>query len=197
MWKELFLIAISAAVINNLVLTYFLGICPFLGVSRRLDMAFGMGAAVTFVTTLAGVLTFLAQKYVLLPLDLEFLQYIVFIFVIAAAVQLVEMYIRKFFAGLYEAFGVFLPMITTNCAILGTCLFIWIKNYTTLIEALVFSVFGGLGFTLAIVIMAGIREQLELADVPKPLRGAPIALFVAAILAMAFTGFAGIGTTPQ
>lgn len=197
MWKELFLIAISAAVIQNLVLTYFLGICPFLGVSRRLDMAFGMGAAVTFVTTLAGVITFLMQKYVLAPLGMDFLQYIVFIFVIAAAVQLVEMYIRKYFEGLYESFGVFLPMITTNCAILGTCLFIWIKGYTTLIEALVFSVFGGLGFTLAIVIMAGIREQLDLADVPKPLRGAPIALFVAAILAMAFTGFAGIGSTPQ
>ncbi len=193
--RELFFIALSAAIINNLVLTYFLGICPFLGVSRRLDMAFGMGAAVTFVMTITGTLTFLINKYVLLPFHLEILQYIVFIFVIAAAVQLVEMYVRKYFEGLYEAFGVFLPMITTNCAILGTCLFIWLKSYTELVEAMVFSFFGGLGFTMAIVIMAGLREELELADVPRPLRGAPITLFIAAILAMAFTGFAGIGTS--
>ncbi|MCO6453986.1 MAG: RnfABCDGE type electron transport complex subunit A [Pirellulaceae bacterium] len=190
---ELLLIALSAAVINNLVLTYFLGICPFLGVSRRLDMAFGMGAAVTFVMTVAGVMTFAAHKYVLLPLGLAFLQYIVFIFIIAATVQLVEMYVRKMFPPLYEAFGVFLPMITTNCAILGTCLFIWLKGYTRLSEALVFSFSGGVGFTLAIVIMAGMREELELADVPRPLRGAAITLFIAAILAMAFSGFAGIG----
>ena len=193
--RELFFIALSAVVINNLVLTYFLGICPFLGVSRRLDMAFGMGAAVTFVMTFTGTLTFLINKYLLLPFGLEILQYIVFIFVIAAAVQLVEMYVRKYFEGLYEAFGVFLPMITTNCAILGTCLFIWLKGYTELIEAMVFSFCGGIGFTLAIVIMAGLREELELADVPRPLRGAPITLFIAAILAMAFTGFAGIGTS--
>ncbi len=193
--RELFFIALSAVVINNLVLTYFLGICPFLGVSRRLDMAFGMGAAVTFVMTITGTLTFLINKYLLLPFGLEILQYIVFIFVIAAAVQLVEMYVRKYFEGLYEAFGVFLPMITTNCAILGTCLFIWLKGYTQLIEAMVFSFCGGIGFTLAIVIMAGLREELELADVPRPLRGAPITLFIAAILAMAFTGFAGIGTS--
>jgi electron transport complex protein RnfA len=178
------------------VLTYFLGICPFLGVSRRLDMAFGMGAAVTFVMTIAGLLTFLVNKHVLIPLNLSFLQYIVFIFVIASAVQLVEMYVRKFFPVLYESFGVFLPMITTNCAILGTCLFIWLKDYTTLSEALVYSVFGGVGFTLAIVIMAGIREELDLADVPRPLRGAAITLFIAAILAMAFSGFAGIGISP-
>lgn len=196
MWNELFFIAISAALINNLVLTYFLGICPFLGVSRRLDMAFGMGTAVTFVMTIAGTLTFLVHKHVLIPLELTFLQYIVFIFVIASAVQLVEMYVRKYFEGLYEAFGVFLPMITTNCAILGTCLFIWLKQYDQLIEAIVFSVFGGIGFTIAIVIMAGIRERLELADVPRPLRGAPITLFIAAILAMAFAGFAGIGSSP-
>jgi len=193
--SELFLIALSAAVINNLVLTYFLGICPFLGVSRRLDMAFGMGCAVTFVMTIAGVLTFLLKKYALDPLGLSFLQYIVFIFVIAATVQLVEMYVRKFFERLYEAFGVFLPMITTNCAILGTCLFIWLKHYTTLSQAVTFCIFGGLGFTMAIVIMAGVREELEMADIPRPLRGAPITLFVAAVLAMAFMGFAGIGSS--
>lgn len=192
---ELLLIALSASIVNNLVLTYFLGICPFLGVSRRLDMAFSMGAAVTFVMTIAGTLTFLCHKYVLLPLGLAFLQYIVFIFVIAGTVQLVEMYVRKFYEGLYEAFGVFLPMITTNCAILGACLFIWLKEYTKLAEAMVFSIFGGLGFTLAIVLMAGIREELDFADVPKPLRGAPITLFTAAILALAFMGFAGIGSS--
>ena len=128
--RELFFIALSAVIINNLVLTYFLGICPFLGVSRRLDMAFGMGAAVTFVMTITGTLTFLINQYVLLQFGLGILQYIVFIFLIAAAVQLVEMYVRKYFEGLYEAFGVFLPMITTNCAILGTCLFIGLKGYT-------------------------------------------------------------------
>jgi electron transport complex protein RnfA len=191
---ELILIAISAAIVNNVVLTYFLGVCPFLGVSRRLDMAFGMGTAVTFVVTIAGTLTFLTHRYVLLPLDLAFLQYIVFIFVIAGTVQLVEMVVRKFQPTLYEAFGVFLPMITTNCAILGTCLFVWLKGYDTLLKAVVFSFFNGVGFTLAIVIMAGLRKELTFADVPKPLRGAPITLFVAAILAMAFMGFAGIGT---
>ena len=193
---NLALIALGAAVVNNLVLTYFLGVCPFLGVSRRLDMAFGMGVAVTFVMTIAGVMTFVLEQYVLAPLDLMFLKYITFIFVIAGTVQLVELYVRKMFPALYEAFGVFLPMITTNCAILGTCLLIGLKQYSTLPEAVVFSVFGGIGFTLAIVIMAGIREELTHADVPRPLRGAAITLFVAAILSMAFLGFAGIGSSP-
>jgi Na+-translocating ferredoxin:NAD+ oxidoreductase subunit A len=190
---QLLMLAISAAIVNNLVFTYFLGICPFLGVSRRLDMAFGMGAAVTFVITVAGTTTFLVHNYVLLPANLAFLQYIVFIFVIAGTVQLVEMYVRKFFPTLYEAFGVFLPMITTNCAILGACLFIWLKGYTTLIQAVVYSVSGGIGFTIAIVLMAGIREELDTADVPKPFQGAAMTLFIAAILSMAFMGFTGIG----
>lgn len=193
---NLLFIALSAAVINNMVLTYFMGICPFLGVSRRLDMAFGMGTAVAFVMTIAGTLTFLINKYVLLPWSLGFLQYITFIFVIAGTVQFVELFVRKFFERLHESFGVFLPMITTNCAILGTCLFIWLKGYTTLVQAMVFSVFSGLGFTLAIVVMAGIREELEFADVPQPFRGAAITLFIAAVLSMAFMGFAGIGSTP-
>ncbi len=193
--SELLLIAISAAVVNNVVLTYFLGVCPFLGVSKKLSMAVGMGTAVTFVVTIAGTVTFLTHRYILIPLEIAFLQYIVFIFVIAGTVQLVELYVRKFHTSLYDAFGVFLPMITTNCAILGTCLFVWLKGYDTLLESVVFSVSSGLGFMLAIVIMAGIREELEIADVPKPLRGAPITLFVAAILAMAFMGFAGIGTS--
>ncbi|MCG3179456.1 MAG: Electron transport complex subunit RnfA [Phycisphaerae bacterium] len=186
-------IAITAAVIQNIVLTYFMGICPFLGVSRRVDMAFGMGAAVTFVNTAAGVVTYLLQAYVLIPYHLEFLQYVVFIFVIAAMVQLVEMYLRKFFPRLYDSFGIYLPLITTNCAILGTTLLIWIKGFGTLAQATVFSAFVGVGFTLAIVIMAGIREELDFADVPKALRGPAITLMIAAILAMAFMGFAGIG----
>ncbi len=172
--RDLFQIALTAAIINNVVLTYFLGVCPFLGVSRRLKMALGMGAAVTFVMSLAGPSTFLLTKYLLRPLDLQFLQSIVFILVIASVVQFVELYLRKFIPVLYDAFGVFLPMITTNCAILGVCLFLGMKGYTRLIEALTFSVFSGLGFTLAIVIMAGIREQLESADVPQPLRAHPL-----------------------
>ncbi len=191
---HLLLIALTAAVTNNFVLTYFLGICPFLGVSKRLDMAFGMGCAVTFVMTVAATLTYLLNQYILLPLELNFLQYIVFIFVIAGTVQFVEMYIRRFFPVLYDSFGVFLPMITTNCAILGCCLFIWLKDYTTLPEVLVFSVSGGLGFTLAIVLMAGIREELQNADVPIPFKGPAIALLTAGILSMAFMGFAGIGS---
>jgi Na+-translocating ferredoxin:NAD+ oxidoreductase subunit A len=193
---DLLLIALTAALVNNLVLTYFLGICPFLGVSRKLDMAFGMGAAVTFVVTVAGTVTFLIKNYVLNPLSLNFLEYVVYIFVIAGMVQLVEMYVRKFFPKLYEAFGIFLPMITTNCAILGTCLFIWLKwEQPVLSQALVFSVFSGIGFTIAIALMAGIREELDFADVPGPLKGAGITLLVAAIMAMSFMGFAGIGTT--
>lgn len=190
----LLFIAISAAIVQNLVLTYFMGICPFLGVSRRVDMAFGMGMAVTFVMTVAGTVTFLIQKYVLIPYDLIFLQYVMFIFVIAGMVQLVEMYIRKAYPRLYDSFGIFLPMITTNCAILGACLLIWVKEYTTLARAMTYSFFGGIGFTLAIVIMAGIREELDFADVPRPLRGPAITLLIAAILAMAFMGFAGVGS---
>lgn len=190
---ELLLIALTAAIVNNLVLTYFLGICPFLGVSRKLDMASGMGMAVTFVLTVAVLLTFVIKKYVLLPLNLTFVEYVVFIFVIAGTVQLVEMYVRKFFPKLYDAFGIFLPMITTNCAILGSVLFVWLKGYETFAKAAVFAVFGGIGFTIAIVIMAAIREELISADVPASLRGAGITLLVAAIMAMSFMGFTGIG----
>lgn len=187
MTKELIFVFITAAVINNFVFKYFLGICPFLGVSRRVDMAVGMGFAVTFVMTLAGTISWIVYNVVLLPLNLPFLQYIAFILVIAGLVQLVEMYIRKFFPYLYESFGIFLPMITTNCAILGACLFIQKFEYN-LVEAIVFSFGAGLGFALAISIMAGIREELDFADVPLPFRGAGITLIIAAILAMAFSG---------
>jgi electron transport complex protein RnfA len=183
---------ISIVLINNLVLTKFLGICPFLGVSGRIDMAFGMGLAVTFVVTFAGTVTWLIDHIILMPYGLEVTRYICYILVIAGAVQLVEMYLRKFFPALYDSFGIFLPLITTNCAILGLCLFINLWGIDNLLEAIVLSFGAGIGFTLAICIMAGIREDLILADVPEPFQGAPITLITAGILTLAFMGFAGM-----
>jgi len=183
---------ISIVLINNLVFTKFLGICPYLGVSGRIDMAFGMGMAVTFVVTMAGTLTWLIDHMVIMPFNLEVTRYVCFILVIASAVQLVEMYLRKFFSSLYESFGIFLPLITTNCAILGLCLFLNLWEVDSFIEAVVLSFGAGIGFTMAICIMAGIRENLELADVPACLKGAPITLITAGILTMAFVGFAGM-----
>lgn len=183
---------LSVVLINNLVLTKFLGICPYLGVSGRIDMAFGMGLAVTFVMTLSGTLTWLIDHMVLMPLGLEVTRYVCFILVIASAVQLVEMYLRKFFPPLYDSFGIFLPLITTNCAILGLCLFLNLWGTDSLLEAVVLSFGGGIGFTMAICIMAGIRENLQMVDVPECLRGAPITLITAGILSLAFMGFAGI-----
>jgi len=189
---SLLLAFISIVLINNLVLTKFLGICPYLGVSGRIDMAFGMGLAVTFVMTLAGTLTWMIDHWVLTPLHLEVTRYVCFILVIAGAVQLVEMYVRKFFPSLYDSFGIFLPLITTNCAILGLCLFLNLWAIDNLLEAVVLSFGGGIGFTMAICIMAGIRENLNLADVPDCLRGAPITLITAGLLTLAFMGFAGM-----
>lgn len=203
---SLLLLAIGAAVVNNFVFTYFLGICSYLGVSKRVDMALGMGMAVTFVMAIAGALTWLLNNLILsehglLHMDLSFVRYIVFIFVIAGAVQLVEMYIRKFHPPMYKSFGIFLPLITTNCAILGACLLVDLQSdkfsmasqgMMGLAKAVVFNVAAGLGYTLAIVLMATIREELEFADIPKPLQGAGITLMIAAILAMAFQGFAGM-----
>ena len=183
---------LSIVIINNLVFTKFLGICPYLGVSGRIDMAFGMGCAVTFVVTLSGTLTWMIDHWILRTLGLEVMQYVCFILVIAGAVQLVEMYLRKFFPTLYESFGIFLPLITTNCAILGLCLFINLWGIDNLLEAVVLSVGAGLGFTLAICIMAGIRENLKMADVPDSLKGAPITLITAGLLTLAFMGFAGM-----
>ena len=182
----------SIVVINNLVFTKFLGICPYLGVSGRIDMAFGMGLAVTFVITLAGVLTWLIDHLILVPQGLEITRYVCYILVIAGAVQLVEMYLRKFFPPLYESFGIFLPLITTNCAILGLCLFLNVWGIDNFAEAAVLSFGAGIGFTLAICIMAGIREQLNFSDVPECLRGAPITLITAGLLTLAFMGFAGM-----
>ena len=183
---------ISIVIVNNLVLTKFLGICPYLGVSGRIDMAFGMGLAVTFVITLSGTLTWLIDHLILIGTPLEVTRYVCFILVIAGAVQLVEMYLRKFFPALYESFGIFLPLITTNCAILGLCLFINLWEIDNLLEAVVLSFGAGIGFTMAICIMAGIRENLNLADVPTCLKGAPITLITAGILTLAFMGFAGM-----
>ena len=190
---NLLVVFISILLINNLVFTKFLGICPYLGVSRKIDTAVGMGFAVTFVVTMSATLTWLINNLVLAPIGLGFTKYIAFILVIASMVQLVEMYVRKFYPPLYRSFGIFLPLITTNCAILGTCLFIDLWEYD-LLEAVVASVGGGLGFTLAISIMAGIRENLELTDVPKPLQGAGITLVTAGILTLAFMGFSGMLT---
>ena len=183
---------ISVVLINNLVFTKFLGICPFLGVSGRIDMAFGMGLAVTFVVTLSGTLTWMIDNWILMKYGLEVTRYVCFILVIAGAVQLVEIYLRKFFPSLYESFGIFLPLITTNCAILGLCLFLNLWEIDSLIEAVVRSFGAGIGFTMAICIMAGIRENLNLADVPVCLKGAPITLITAGLLTLAFMGFAGM-----
>ena len=183
---------ISVVIVKNLVFTKFLGICPYLGVSGRIDMAFGMGMAVTFVVTLAGTFTWLIDNLILMKLGLEVTRYICFILVIAGAVQLVEMYVRKFFPPLYESFGIFLPLITTNCAILGLCLFLNLDEIKSFPLAVVLSFGSGIGFTMAICIMAGIRENLDLADVPENLKGAPITLITAGILTLAFMGFSGM-----
>ena len=185
-------IIITAIFVNNIVFAQFLGICPFLGVSKRLSSAVGM--AVTFVMTIATVVTYLLQMYVLVPLGITFLQTIVFILVIAALVQVLEIIMKKAMPVLYQALGVFLPLITTNCAVLGVAILVIQKNMT-LTESLVYAVATALGFTLALIIFAGIREQLALARVPKAMKGTPIALITAGILAMAFMGFAGIVDT--
>jgi Na+-translocating ferredoxin:NAD+ oxidoreductase subunit A len=188
---ELFTIFFSAAVINNFVLMQFLGICPFIGVSGRISSAISMGMATTFVLVMTAMVTWLLQAFVLKPLNIEFLQTVSFILVIAALVQFVEMVIKKVSTGLYRALGIFLPLITTNCCILGLAIFAVMKSFTFL-EGVVYGLGAGAGFTLALVLMAGIREELELADVPRVLRGAGITLIVAGTLALAFMGFAGM-----
>jgi electron transport complex protein RnfA len=188
---ELVAIFISAILINNFVLYYFLGICPFLGVSKKLDSAFSMGLAVTFVMTITAVVSWVINHWILIPYELDYLKIVSFILVIASLVQLVEMFIRKISPPLYQALGIYLPLITTNCAIMGLALLAALRDYGFM-EAVIFGLGSGLGFTLAIIIMAGIREQLDLADVPEPLKGAAIALIVAGIMALAFMGFVGM-----
>ncbi len=219
---DIVLIGITAALINNFVLYYFVGICPFVGVSRRISTAFGMGCAVIFVISIASLISWTITRFILMPgaplsvwvagmfmpaekaaaVDLTVMSYIIYIFAISSSVQFVEMYVRKFFPPLYKALGVYLPLITTNCAILFACLVIMSKlvgvdnpaDAWDLGRALTLGIGGGIGFTLAIVIMAGIREELDLCDVPKPFRGAAITLIVAGILALGFMGFTGVDT---
>ena len=188
---EYLAIIIFAVFVNNVILSQFLGICPFLGVSTKVSTAAGMGAAVVFVMALSTVVTFLLQEFILEPLQIEFLQTIVFILVIASLVQMVEIILKKISPSLYQALGVFLPLITTNCAVLGISILVVQKGYN-LLEGLTYSIGISLGFTLAMVIFAGLREHLELVQVPKGVKGIPIALITAGILAMAFMGFAGL-----
>ena len=182
---------IVAVLVNNLVLYYFVGICPFIGVSKRVDTAASMGMAVIFVMTITAAVTWLINNLVLVPFGLPFLEYVSYIVVIASLVQFLELFIRKTFPELYKTLGIFLPLITTNCAILFVALIQAMREYG-FIESIAFGFGAGVGFTLAIVIMAGIREQLEVADIPRPFRGAAITLIVAGVLALAFMGFTGL-----
>ena len=186
-----FAIIIGAIFVNNVVLAQFLGICPFLGVSSKVDTSLGMGAAVTFVMALASIVAWSIQEFILVPLHIEYMQPIVFILVIAALVQMVEIVLKKVSPSLYQALGIFLPLITTNCAVLGVAILMIQKEFN-LLQSFTYSVSTALGFALALVIFAGIRERLELDDMPKAMQGIPIALITAAILAMAFMGFSGL-----
>ena len=188
---EYILIFISAIFVNNIVLSQFLGICPFLGVSKKIDTAMGMGAAVAFVLTLATIVTFLLQEHVLVPLHLEYLQTISFILVIAALVQMVEIVLKKVSPALYQALGIFLPLITTNCAVLGVAILVIQKQFT-LVESVVYALSTAIGFALALVVFAGLREQLALTNVPKGMRGMSIVLITAGLLSLAFMGFSGV-----
>ena len=187
---ELFSLFIGAFIINNIIFVKFMGICPFLGVSKKIDTALGMGVAVTFVITLSSILTWLIYRYILVAVGAEYLRTIVFILVIAALVQLVEMFLKKSVPSLYDALGVYLPLITTNCAVLGVSI-LNIQSGYNLVQSIVHSLGASLGFLLAIVLFAGIRERLALADIPESLQGFPIALITAGLMAMAFLGFAG------
>ena len=189
--KELLIIAVGSALVNNVVLSQFLGICPFLGVSNKVDTAAGMGGAVIFVITISSFVTGLIYKFILLPLHFEYLQTIVFILVIAALVQFVEMFLKKAMPPLYNALGVYLPLITTNCAVLGVALTNVQKEYNVL-QGVVNGAATAVGFTIAIVIMAGIREKTEYNDVPESFQGTPIVLISAALMAIAFFGFSGL-----
>jgi len=189
--KELLLILIGSSLVSNVVLSQFLGLCPFLGVSKKVNTAAGMGAAVIFVITIASAVAACIYQFILVPLHLEYLQTIVFILVIAALVQFVEMFLRKFMVGLYQALGVYLPLITTNCAVLGVALTNVSKEYNIL-----YSIINGfataVGFTISIVLLASIRQRLEYNDIPEALKGMPIVLITAGLMAIAFCGFSGL-----
>ncbi len=189
--QKLYLIIISAVLVNNFILTRFLGICPFIGVSSQIDASIGMGAAVVFVMTVASLVTWLIHNFLLVPFGLEFLQTISFILVVASLVQLCEIIINKVSPTLKNALGIYLPLITTNCAVLGVAI-LNIRTGLSFIESIVNGLGAGLGFTLALLLMAGIRERLDLAPVPKALKGAPITFIVAGLLSIAFLGFAAL-----
>lgn len=188
---NIILLAISAAFVNNVVLSQFMGICPFLGVSKKISTAAGMGGAVIFVMTIASTVTALIYHFVLVPLDLTYLNTIVFILVIAALVQFVEMFLKKAVPGLYQALGVYLPLITTNCAVLGVTLTNVQKSYN-IGESIVNGIFTAVGFAVAIIILAGIREKIDKNDVPESFKGAPIVLISAGLMAIAFMGLSGL-----
>lgn len=189
--KDLLLVIISSAVVNNVILSQFMGLCPFLGVSKKVETAGGMGAAVIFVITVASFVTALLNQFLLIPMDLTYLQTIVFILVIAGLVQFVEMFLKKSMPALYESLGVYLPLITTNCAVLGVALTNAQKSYDILTS--VINGFGtAVGFTIAICILAGIREQMEYNDVPESFQGMPIVLVTSGLMAIAFFGFSGV-----
>lgn len=190
---EYLLLLLGTALVNNVVLVKFLGLCPFMGVSNKLDTALGMGLATTFVLTLAAVLSWLLERYVLEPLEIEFLRIISFILVIAAVVQFTEMVIRKTSPVLYQMLGIFLPLITTNCAVLGVAL-LNAQEHHSFIQSIFYGLGASLGFTLVMVIFAGLRERLALANVPQAFAGNPIGFIVAGMLALAFTGFTGLIT---
>lgn len=189
--KDLLILLIGSSLVSNVVLSQFLGLCPFLGVSKKTSTAAGMGAAVIFVITLASAVAGVIYKFVLTPLDITYLQTIVFILVIAALVQFVEMFLKKFMPPLYQALGVYLPLITTNCAVLGVALTNVQNNYGIL-TGIVNGFATALGFTIAIIILAGIREKMEYNDIPAPFKGMPIVLLTAGLMAIAFCGFSGL-----
>ena len=188
---EYILIFISAIFVNNIILSQFLGICPFLGVSKKVDTALGMGAAVAFVLTLATIVTYLLQTYVLNPFGLQYLQTLSFILVIASLVQMVEIVLKKVSPALYQALGIFLPLITTNCAVLGVAILVIQKDFS-LIQSIVYAFSTAIGFALAMVVFAGLREQLSLVRVPKGMQGMAIVLVTAGLLSLAFMGFSGV-----
>jgi len=188
---EYIIMFIAAVFVNNIVLSQFLGICPFLGVSKKIETAAGMGAAVTFVLTLSTIVTFLVQKYVLDRFGLGFMQTITFILIIAALVQMVEIILKKVSPSLYQALGVYLPLITTNCCILGVAILVIQKDFN-LMQSIVFAFSTAIGFSLALILFAGIREQLSMLHIPQGMKGMPIALLTAGLLAMAFMGFSGM-----
>jgi len=189
--ENLFAIIISMIFVNNFILTKFLGLCPFFGVSKKTENALGMGAAVIFVMGIASMVSWTIYTFLLVPLNIEFLQIITFILVIATLVQLVELFIKKFSEPLYKALGIYLPLITTNCAVLGVA-FLNIQEKYSFVGSLVAGVAAGVGFTLALLLMSGIRERMETSTIPKPFRGLPIAFITASLMSLAFLGFAGM-----